>query len=225
MARLCGWIQKRVQIMSVSVSASQARILVAAIVLVTISQSGVLSIGDGRAASRAATAESPAGARVPAPEQSDQPPARLRNSAQADRRGHHLARQYPAARELLAAETAGRRQPFLSSAATDEERETENPPSSDAVMRTAAPPVRTEVEAVSGRSFERRDFGDALAIIATLADTYDDTRMSPMWTGSPPSPAPLAPVRLITLIAACCCAAIGLYGAVVYKSRRRAGRA
>ncbi|HWF94365.1 MAG TPA: hypothetical protein VG291_05340 [Xanthobacteraceae bacterium] len=212
--------------MSVSVSASQARILVAAIVLVTISQSDVLSIGDGRAASRAATAEPPAGARVPATEQSDQPPARLRNSAQAVRRVHHLARRYDrTAREPPAAETAEARQPLLPSVMSVQAGETENPRSSDAVMGPAAPALRSGVEAVSGRSFERRDPGDALAIIATLADTYDDTRMSPMWAGSPPSRAPLAPARLITLIAACSCAAIGLCGAVAYKSRRRAGRA
>ena len=217
--------------MSVSVSAAQVRILVAAIVLVTIYQSGVLSIGDGRAESRSATAAPAAGALVPASKQSDQPPARLHDSAQPDRHGHHIARRYdpparePSSAEPSSAETAKTRQPLLPSFATVQEEKTANPRGPNAVLAPAAPAPRSEAEASSGPSSQRREPGDALAIIATLADTYDDTRMSPMWAGSRPSRAPLAAARLVTLFAACSCVAIGVCGAVAYKSRRRAGRA
>ncbi len=99
--------------MCASVSAAQVRILVAAIVLVTIYQSGVLSvlsIGDGMAAGRAASVDPPGGAPVP----TDQPPAPPHNSAPPERHGRQLARRYdPPAREPSAAETAKAGQPLL----------------------------------------------------------------------------------------------------------------
>jgi len=72
-ACLWGWVQA----MSVSVSAVQLRILVAAIVVVTVGQLVVVSIGDGRAASRASIAEPLTRTFTAAHGQSEQPPTRL----------------------------------------------------------------------------------------------------------------------------------------------------
>jgi hypothetical protein len=213
--------------MSVSVAAAQIRILVATIVAVTIYQSGLLSIGDGRAASPASTAEPSASALVPARKQSGQSPSRLRNSAQVvRRRGHSLARgDDPPPRNPPSTELADARQPFLPPVATVEVGEMVRPHGSNAIVAPAPPAVRPQAEAASGTSSQRRDPGDALAVIAALADTYDDTRLSPMWAGSRPSPAPFATVKLVTLFAACSGVAIGVYGVVAFRSRRRKGHA
>jgi hypothetical protein len=145
--------------MSVSVSAIQLRILVAAIVVVTVGRVLAVSIGDGLA-SPASIAEPLVGA--PAQRQSTQPPARLSNSAQ--------------------------------------------------VLRAAA----------SGTTLaERRDPDDVLATMAILAETYDETRMSPMWPGSSPSPGSFATTALVTLFGACSGLAISIYGLVAFMARRR----
>jgi hypothetical protein len=140
-----------VEIMSVSVSACQLRILVAAIVVVTVGRLLAVSIGDGLAASPASIAEPSAAA--PAPGQSAQPPARLRSS------------------------------------------------------RTAL--------------VQRRDPDDVLANMAVLAETYDETRMSPTWPGSPPAPGSIATAGLVMLLGTCSCVAISIYGLVAFMARRR----
>jgi hypothetical protein len=63
--------------MSVSVSAVQLRILVVAIVVVTVGQLAVVSMDDGRAASRASNAEPLTGAFTAARGPSEQVPTRL----------------------------------------------------------------------------------------------------------------------------------------------------
>jgi hypothetical protein len=146
--------------MSVSVSAMQLRILVAAIVAVTVGRVLAVSIGDGLAASPASIAEPLVGA--PAQRQSAQPPARLSNSAQ--------------------------------------------------VLRAAD----------SGTTLaEGRDPDDVLATMAILADTYDETRMLPIWPGAPASPGSFATAGLVTLFGACSCVAISIYGLVAFMARRR----
>jgi hypothetical protein len=145
--------------MSASVSACQLRILVAAIVVVTVGRLPAVSIGDGLAASPASIAEPLAGA--PAQRQWAPPPARLQNSAQ--------------------------------------------------VLRAAD----------SGTTLERRDPDDILVTMAILAETYDETRMSPMWPDSSPSPGSFATTGLVTLFGACSGLAISIYGLVAFMARRR----
>jgi len=137
--------------MSVSVSAVQLKILVAAIVVVTVGRLLAVSIGDGLAASPASIAEPSEG--TPAQRQSAPPSARLQNS------GTVLA--------------------------------------------------------------QSRDPDDVLASMAILADTYDETRMSPMWPGSPPSPGSAAITGLVALFGTCSGVAISIYGLAAFMARRR----
>jgi hypothetical protein len=89
----------------------------------------------------------------------------------------------------------------------------------------AAPSVLADAEAVSGAMFaQRRDPDAALAIMATLADIYDDTRMSPMWPGSLPSPGSLTPAELVRLLGICSGVALGIYGLLTFDLRRRSPR-
>jgi hypothetical protein len=204
--------------MCVSISAFQLRILVAAIVVVTIGQLVVVSIGDGRAASRASVADPSAGALTPGQRQSAQPPARLRVSARVLRHGHHLAhRSNPSAHDPLTAELAKARLRVAPPVS-----ETLRPHSMNTirVAPVAPPPAVPEAEAASGTTSARRDPAAALANMEILADTYDDTRMSPMWPGSPSS-APLATAELVTIIGICSCVAISVYGLIAFRSGRR----
>jgi hypothetical protein len=145
--------------MSVSVSAFQLRILVVAIVVVTLGQLIVVSIGDGRAASVASDAPA------------HDPPSAL------------PARARPA---------------------------------------VAAPTVLADADAAPDMLFApRRDPDDALAIMATLADIYDDTRMSPTWPSSMPSPASLSPAELVRLLGICSGVALCIYSLLAFNLRRR----
>jgi hypothetical protein len=86
----------------------------------------------------------------------------------------------------------------------------------------AAPTVLADADAAPGMLFaSRRDPDDALAIMATLADIYDDTRTSPMWPNSVPSPASLSPAELVRLLGICGGVALGIYGLLAFNLRRR----
>jgi hypothetical protein len=85
-----------------------------------------------------------------------------------------------------------------------------------------APTVLADADAAPGMLFApRRDPDDALAIMATLADIYDDTRMSPMWPSSVPSPASLSPAELVRLLGICSGVALCIYGLLAFNLRRR----
>src|SRR5258708_6536166 len=89
----------RGQMMSVSVSVFQLRILVVAIVVATVGQLVVTSIGDGRAAGFAFVAEPSTGATAPAKRQSERPLRRPQGSSRAIRHTHLsavLAKAHPA---------------------------------------------------------------------------------------------------------------------------------
>jgi hypothetical protein len=75
--------------------------------------------------------------------------------------------------------------------------------------------------ATGGLFAERRGPDD---ILATLADIYDDTRTSPMWPDSLPSPASLTPAGLARLLGICGGVALCIYGLLAFKLRRRSDR-
>lgn len=88
--------------------------------------------------------------------------------------------------------------------------------------RVGAPSVPADTEAALGMMFApRRDQNDALAIMATLADIYDDTRMSPMWPSAVPSPASLTPAGLVRVLGICGGVALCIYGLLAFNLRRR----
>jgi hypothetical protein len=86
----------------------------------------------------------------------------------------------------------------------------------------AAPTVLADADPAPGMLFApRRDPDDALAIMATLADIYDDTRMSPTWPSSMPSPALLSPAELVRLLGICSGVALCIYSLLAFNLRRR----
>jgi hypothetical protein len=208
--------------MCVSISAFQLKILVAAIIVVTVGQVVVVSIGDGRAASPTSVADPSAGEITPAQRQSAQPPTR--DSDRVVRHGHRLAhRSSPSAHDPLAKVLAKARPPVAPPASAVEGEEMLRPHSVNAlrVAPMAARPVGPEVEAALGTTpAQRRDPAAALAKMEILADTYDDTRMSPMWPGAPSSASSVT-IELVALFGICGCVAISIYGLVAFKSRDR----
>jgi hypothetical protein len=86
----------------------------------------------------------------------------------------------------------------------------------------AAPTVLANADAAPDMLFApRRGPDDALAIMATLADIYDDTRMSPLWPNAVPSPASLSPAELVRLLGICSGVALCIYSLLAFNLRRR----
>jgi hypothetical protein len=162
--------------MTVSVSTSQLRILVVAIVVAAFGGLIVVSIDDGRAVNVSFAAEPRAGVFTPASGDSAQPLVGSQTSAQALDYRHGLA-------------------------------------------------VLADNQFAAGTLFaERRDPDDVLATMATIADIYDDIRMSPIWPDSLPSRASLTPSELVRLLGICGGVALGIYGLLVFNLRRRRAR-
>jgi hypothetical protein len=212
--------------MSASVSALQLKLLVVAVVVVPIGQLVGSSIGDGRAASPAPIAEPWASALIQARRRPEEPATRLRNAAQVVRHSNLLARRSnPSAHDLPSAALATQRSTIASSVSTAEHEEMSRPNRVNTIRVPAprpAPPLAPEAEAAAGAKLaQRRNSGAAIANMAILADTYDETRMSPMWPGSPSTASP----KLTILFGACGGVAISIYGLVAFKLRRRRRRA
>jgi hypothetical protein len=204
--------------MSVSVSVLQLRILVVTIVLATVGQLVVISISGGRAASFSFVAERSTGATAPAKRRSERPPTRLQKSSRAARHAHHVAgHSSPPPYGPLSAVLAKARPAFAPSVATVENQEMLTPRVVRTVRVAAAvedPPVEAETQAAAGTKL-------GLASIATLADSYDETRLSPMWPDSMRSPPSFATTDLVMLFGACGGIATGIYALIAFTRQRR----
>jgi hypothetical protein len=86
----------------------------------------------------------------------------------------------------------------------------------------AASTVPAENEFVTGALFAGHRGPDDM--LAMLADIYDDTRTSPMWPDSLPSPASLTPAELVRLLGIVGGVALGIYGLLAFNLRRRNDR-
>ena len=217
---------RRGQTMSVSVSVLQLKLLVVAIVLVMIGQLVESSIGNGRAASPASIAEPSATASIQTRRRPQEPATRSMNSAQVVRHSNLARRPNPSAHDLPSATLATLRPSIASAASTNEHEEMSNPNRVNTIRVLAprpAPPLAPETQATAGTTLAPlRNLDAAIATIAILADTYDETRMSLIWPGSPPS---TAPPKLAILFGTCSSVAISIYGLVAFKLRRRRRRA
>jgi hypothetical protein len=209
--------------MSVSVSVFQLRILVVAIVVATVGQLVVTSIGDGRAASFAFVAQPSTGATAPEKRRSERPLTRPQESSRAIRHTHHPAgHPSPPPYGPLSAVRAKARAAVAPSVATAENKEMELliPRSVKTVKAPAAveaSPVEAEAQAAAGTKL-------ILASIETLANSYDETRLSPMWPDSLRSQRPFATTELMMLFGACGGVATGIYGLIAFGRQRRRQR-
>jgi hypothetical protein len=215
--------------MSVSVSTFQLRLLVVAIVVGTGGQLVEVSNAHGRAASDASIAEPSASASLPR-RRPEELGSRFQNSAHVVPHRNLLARRSIApARDPLLAVLAKPRPasaPFVSITEDEEASRSSSVNPTGVRAPLSAPHLVPEAEAALGATVAKRGNPDAsLANIVILADTYDDTRMSPMWPGSPPSPASFVASELAILFGACSCVALSIYGLVATKLRRRERRA
>src|SRR5258708_39570833 len=93
-----------------------------------------------------------------------------------------------------------------------------------AQMQSAQPPARPQsaTQVLRYKHPQRPDPDTALANIATLADTYEVTRMSPMGPSSQPSLASATKAGLVTLFGTGLSIVIGICGLIAFKSRRQA---
>jgi hypothetical protein len=182
-----------------------------------------VSIGDGRAASAVSIVEPLAGALTSAQRQSTRRSTRLPKSAAAVRLTHHLARSSKQPSHGSLSSVLAKARPAVAPIDWTREDDKVLRPNSMNTTRIPAPvttaPAAPQAEASDTRLGRQAD--NAPANMLALADTYDDTRMLPMWPGSPRSPAPFTTTELVILFGACGCVAISIYGLVAFNSRRR----
>jgi hypothetical protein len=216
--------------MSVSVAAIQLRVLVVAVVVAAFGRLIVVSIDEGRAANGTFVAESSAGEFTPASGDTAQPPVGSQTSAQALNPRHRLAFPYSNAptHDPPSAVPARARPAVAPSASSVEDQDLSRPRKVNPIrvqVPVAASTVLADNEFATGALFAgRRGPDDVLAMMATLADIYDDTRMSPMWPDSLPSPASLTPAELVRLLGICGGVALCIYGLLAFNLRRRSDR-
>jgi hypothetical protein len=187
-----------------------------------------VSIGDGRAASAVSVVEPLVGALTPAQSQSTRSSLRLPKSAPTVRLTHHLAHSSkPPAHGPLSSVLAKARPAVAPIGWTSEDDKVLRPNSVNTI-RVPAPvtTVRAVPQADASDTWlgRHRDADNAPANMVVLADSYDNTRMFPMWPGSPPSPALFTTTELVILLGACGCVAISIYGLVAFDSQRRRTR-
>jgi hypothetical protein len=213
--------------MSVSVLALKLRLLVVAVVVVSIDPLVENSIDEVQAACPAAAAEPSAGALIRPSRRPEDPAARLQDSGQVVRDSGFLARPSDASAHNLSLAAPARQRTTIASTVSSTEYAEMSGPSRGNAIPTLAPPSATplalQAEAGPGVTLVQRENPNAaIGNIAILADTYDETRLSPMWPGSQP---PTALSKLAMLSGACGGVAIGICGLAVFVLRRRRQRA
>jgi hypothetical protein len=212
--------------MSGSALALQLKLLVAAIVVVPIDLMAEGSIGEVGAACPAAIADSLPTASIKTPRRPQEPAAGLQSPAQAARPISFLERRSdPPADDPSASAPAPQPPAIAPSVSTSSHEGMPRPNRVNAIPGPAprpAPPVASKAEAAADATLvQQRDPNAAILNMAILADTYDETRMSPMWPGATPSP---ALPRLAMLLGAGGSVAIGILGLVALELIRRRRR-